>query len=107
MGNVQFVSDEVMEVLKKLKRKVVIGFVGGSDLRKQNEQLGEKGESFCPTNNVRLWTLLSLNTTRSIRGVQLFDFAFSENGLNAIKKGKMLATQVKLVGNEDVFFAGY
>lgn len=34
------VSDEMLKTLKKLREKVVIGFVGGSDLAKQVEQLG-------------------------------------------------------------------
>jgi len=62
------VSDEVKETLAKLKKKVVIGFVGGSDFRKQLEQLGP---------NV-------LND---------FDYCFSENGLTAYKSGKQLASQ--------------
>ncbi|KAF8003848.1 hypothetical protein HF325_001296 [Metschnikowia pulcherrima] len=47
---------------------VVIGFVGGSDLAKQVEQLG-------PT------------------VLQDFDYCFSENGLTAYKQGKELASQ--------------
>ena len=31
------VSDEVRDILKRLREKVVIGFVGGSDLSKQLE----------------------------------------------------------------------
>jgi phosphomannomutase len=34
------VTPEVAEILKALKKKVVIGFVGGSDISKQLEQLG-------------------------------------------------------------------
>lgn len=62
------VSDEMLKTLKKLREKVVIGFVGGSDLAKQVEQLG-------PT---------VLND---------FDYCFSENGLTAYKLGKELASQ--------------
>lgn len=71
------VSDEMRDLLKELRKKVVIGFVGGSDLAKQKEQLG---------NNV----------------LDMFDFAFSENGLTAYKQGKELASQsfINWIGNE-------
>ena len=62
------VSDEVRDVLKELRKKVVIGFVGGSDLAKQKEQLGADV-------------------------LDQFDYAFSENGLTAYKQGKELASQ--------------
>ncbi|EGV61239.1 Phosphomannomutase 1 [Yamadazyma tenuis] len=62
------VSDEMKQTLKKLREKVVIGFVGGSDLSKQVEQLGA--------------TVL-----------EDFDYCFSENGLTAYKLGKELASQ--------------
>ncbi|CUM62495.1 uncharacterized protein PRCAT00000045001 [Priceomyces carsonii] len=62
------ISDEMEETLKKLKKKVVIGFVGGSDFNKQIEQLGP---------NI----------------LTDFDYCFSENGLTAYKKGKELASQ--------------
>lgn len=71
------VSDEMRELLAELRKKVVIGFVGGSDLAKQKEQLGS---------NV----------------IDMFDFAFSENGLTAYKQGKQLASQsfINWIGNE-------
>ncbi|KAM9888700.1 hypothetical protein OXX79_012693 [Metschnikowia pulcherrima] len=56
------------QTLQALRKKVVIGFVGGSDLAKQVEQLG-------PT------------------VLQDFDYCFSENGLTAYKQGKELASQ--------------
>ena len=34
----------MMNLLAELRKKVVIGFVGGSDLSKQKEQLGENGK---------------------------------------------------------------
>jgi phosphomannomutase len=40
------VSEEMLRLLAALREKVVIGFVGGSDLAKQKEQLGEN----CDTN---------------------------------------------------------
>lgn len=62
------VEPKVVEMLEKLREKAVVGFVGGSDLAKQREQLGE---------NV----------------LEMFDYAFSENGLTAYKEGQQLASQ--------------
>lgn len=71
------VSDEVRETLIKLRKKVCIGFVGGSDLSKQLEQLGP---------NV----------------LDEFDYCFSENGLTAYRLGKELASQsfINWIGEE-------
>ena len=38
-----FVSEAMLTTLKKLKNVCAIGFVGGSDLVKQEEQLGKEG----------------------------------------------------------------
>ena len=35
------VKEDMMEVLKTLRKKITVGIVGGSDLPKQEEQLGE------------------------------------------------------------------
>lgn len=67
----KFVSAEMLETLKLLRGKVVVGFVGGSDLEKQKEQLG-------------------------VEGLELFDFMFAENGLTAFRLGKQLPSQVTL-----------
>ncbi|CAI5758967.1 unnamed protein product [Candida verbasci] len=71
------ISEEMKSTLEKLRKKVVIGFVGGSDLSKQVEQLGP---------NV----------------LTDFDYCFSENGLTAYKLGKELASQsfIKWIGEE-------
>ncbi|KAL7753424.1 Phosphomannomutase 1 [Sorochytrium milnesiophthora] len=71
------ITKEVLETLQKLKKKVVIGFVGGSDLSKQLEQIGKDALS-------------------------LFDFGFSENGLVANRLGKPLASQtfIKWIGED-------
>jgi phosphomannomutase len=37
------ISPEMLALLHKLRTKVAIGFVGGSDLVKQQEQLGVNG----------------------------------------------------------------
>lgn len=58
----------MLETLSRLRHKVAIGFVGGSDLAKQQEQLGSASDPV---------------TT-------LFDFCFSENGLHAFRLGEPL-----------------
>ena len=60
----------MLELLSQLRHKCAIGFVGGSDLVKQQEQLG----------------------TSSIDATSLFDFCFAENGLTAIRLSKPLAS---------------
>ena len=35
------ISSEMLETLVKLRKEVVVGFVGGSDLAKQKEQIGD------------------------------------------------------------------
>lgn len=71
------ISPIVKQTLEKLREKVVIGFVGGSDLKKQQEQLGEDA-------------------------IDMFDYAFSENGLTAYRQGKQLASQsfINWIGDE-------
>ncbi|KAG2419884.1 phosphomannomutase [Aspergillus terreus] len=64
------VSPEMLQLLSQLRHKCAIGFVGGSDLAKQQEQLG----------------------TASTKVTSLFDFCFAENGLTAIRLGKNLAS---------------
>lgn len=51
----------MLNMLARLRNKVAIGFVGGSDLVKQQEQLG----------------------TADVDVKTLFDFCFAENGLTA------------------------
>lgn len=60
----------MLALLSSLRQKVAIGYVGGSDLAKQQEQLGSP----------------------EIPVTTLFDFCFSENGLTAYKLGKKLAS---------------
>ncbi|CAL9733642.1 phosphomannomutase [Monosporozyma servazzii] len=72
------ISDTVKETLRKLRQKVCIGFVGGSDLSKQLEQLGP---------NV----------------LDEFDYSFSENGLTAYRLGVEQASQsfINWIGEEE------
>lgn len=71
----------MLQLLSQLRQKVAIGFVGGSDLAKQQEQLG----------------------TQSIPVTTLFDFCFAENGLTAYRMGKPLASHsfIKWIGEEN------
>ncbi|KAI4152792.1 MAG: hypothetical protein LQ340_002713 [Diploschistes diacapsis] len=62
-------SPEMLSLLSALRRKVAIGYVGGSDFRKQEEQLG----------------------TASQPVASQFDFCFAENGLTAFRMGAPLA----------------
>merc|ERR1719482_1501197 len=58
--------------MKQLREKIVIGVVGGSDLPKQKEQLGDSPN--------------------------MFDYAFAENGLLAHKDGEKIG-ETSLVGH--------
>ncbi|THU91510.1 eukaryotic phosphomannomutase [Dendrothele bispora CBS 962.96] len=73
-------SPEMLQVLKDLRKKVVVGFVGGSDLVKISEQLSVNGSNV----------------------IEDFDYAFAENGLTAYKMGKPLASQsfINYVGED-------
>lgn len=66
------VSPETTAYLVALREKIAIGVVGGSDLVKQKEQLGDSPN--------------------------MFDFCFSENGLLAYKDGKKIG-ETSLVGH--------
>lgn len=59
-----------MEFLKSLRGRIKIGMVGGSDLVKQKEQLGEDV-------------------------LDMFDYVFPENGLIAFKDGAKIAETVR------------
>lgn len=61
----------MLQLLSALRHKCAIGFVGGSNLIKQQEQLG----------------------TSQIPVTALFDFCFAENGLMAYRLGEQLACQ--------------
>jgi len=67
----QAVSAEMHQLLAALRHKVAIGYVSGSNLAKQQEQLG----------------------TPQINVLSLFDFCFPENGLGAYRMGVPLASQ--------------
>lgn len=64
----QKADPEMLEFMQKLRKVVTVGIVGGSDLVKIQEQLGES----CITD---------------------YDYLFAENGLVAHKGGDLLAIQ--------------
>lgn len=72
------VTEEMKEFLAGLRERVRIGFVGGSDLEKQKEQLGED----C---------------------TELFDYCFPENGVTFIKNNKVSSSSsyLKEVGEKE------
>jgi phosphomannomutase len=76
----QAVTQEMRDLLADLRKHVAIGTVGGSDLAKQQEQLGA--------------------ADLPVQG--LFDFCFAENGLTAFKSGEPLASHsfIKWLGED-------
>ncbi|KAK5663266.1 hypothetical protein OQA88_3693 [Cercophora sp. LCS_1] len=72
-------TPEMLSLLSALRQKCAIGFVGGSDLTKQQEQLGDAAGVDVKT---------------------LFDFCFPENGLSAYKLGNPLPSTsfIKWIG---------
>ncbi|KXN81549.1 Phosphomannomutase [Leucoagaricus sp. SymC.cos] len=76
----QSASPEMINTLKELRKKVVVGFVGGSNLAKITEQLQTPGTNV----------------------LEEFDYAFAENGLIAYKLGQPLPSEsfIGFVGEE-------
>jgi phosphomannomutase len=74
-------TQEMLALLRALREKCAIGFVGGSNLIKQEEQLGQPAGA--PV-------------------VSLFDFSFAENGLTAYKLGQALPSNsfIKWIGED-------
>lgn len=70
----------MLQTLSELRHKVAIGFVGGSNLPKQQEQL----------------------STPDVNVTTLFDFCFAENGLTAYRMGEELQSSsfIKWLGEE-------
>ena len=70
----------MLDLLSRLRQKCAVGFVGGSDLRKQQEQLG----------------------SASVDVSTLFDWCFAENGLTAIRLGQPLPSNsfIEWIGEE-------
>ncbi|CAG9971635.1 unnamed protein product [Clonostachys byssicola] len=74
-------SPEILALLQSLRQKCAIGYVGGSDFSKQEEQLGKPAGTPVTT---------------------LFDFCFAENGLTAYKLGQALPSNsfIKWIGED-------
>ncbi|KAI0726738.1 eukaryotic phosphomannomutase [Fomitopsis betulina] len=74
------ITPEMLRLIRALRKKYVIGVVGGSDLVKVTEQL---------------------TTPESVASDE-FDYLFAENGLTAFKLGTSLPTQsfIKFLGEE-------
>ena len=73
------VTPEMMAFMKDLSKKITVGIVGGSDLPKQEEQLGD--------------------------GIaKVFPYNFSQNGLVAYKNGELLEVQTisKHLGEDNI-----
>lgn len=70
----------MLNLLARLRQQCALGYVGGSDLAKQQEQLG----------------------TSDVPVQSLFDFCFAENGLTAFKLGQSLESNsfIKWIGEE-------
>jgi len=73
------VKEDMMEVLKTLRKKITVGIVGGSDLPKQEEQLGDG------IVDEVVWN-------------------FSQNGLVAYENGKLLESNsvAKHLGEDNI-----
>ena len=96
-------SLEMLEVLKELRKKVAVGFVGGSDLVKITEQLRVTGNNSAWRPSAQLMaTTFELNRENSVPVLDDFDYAFAENGLTAYRLGTQLPSQsfIKYVGEE-------
>lgn len=72
-------TDEILHMLCELRKRVKVGFVGGSNIEKQIEQIGDN----C---------------------LDLFDYAFPENGLSFYKNGNLIK-QEKIIDymKEDLY----
>ncbi|KAI0820355.1 eukaryotic phosphomannomutase [Trametes gibbosa] len=78
----QLVAPDMLALLAELRKKYVIGVVGGSDFVKISEQFAVPGSP--------------------LTVVDYFDYAFAENGLTAYKLGKPLPSEsfIKFIGEE-------
>lgn len=88
----------MIETLTAVRKKLAIGFVGGSDLVKITEQLQVGSE-----NSQCAWSLFARRFWPCLHAVlDEFDYAFAENGLIAYKLGKQLPSQsfINFLGEE-------
>lgn len=83
--------------LAALRKKYVIGFLGGSDLNKILEQLQSGTE-----NGECLWVKFLYVWSKNLLALDEFDYGFAENGLTAYKLGKHLPSHsfIEFLGEE-------
>ncbi|GAO13793.1 uncharacterized protein UV8b_03975 [Ustilaginoidea virens] len=74
-------SPEILATLAALRQKCAVGYVGGSDLAKQQEQIGQPA---------------------GVPVTTLFDYCFAENGLTAYKLGQELPSNsfIRWIGED-------
>jgi phosphomannomutase len=77
----------MLQLLQELRHKVAIGFVGGSDLAKQQEQLGSTGSNGSSKN-------IDYRLELTFLVLEMFDYCFAENGLTAFRQGTRLPAEV-------------
>ncbi|KAK4701004.1 phosphomannomutase, partial [Phenoliferia sp. Uapishka_3] len=80
----------MLDLLEKLRSKCVIGFLGGSDLAKITGQLAINGQDV--TEDFDYWWVFLQPTPQLVRAL-INICSFAENGLTAIKHGKLLSSQ--------------
>lgn len=99
----QRVTPDMAEFLEQLRTRVRVGVVGGSDLSKIKEQLGDDGETHT---SVPLYCTSYPSILQACRQfdslffclcavIQKVDYVFAENGLVAYKNGELLSVQVR------------
>jgi phosphomannomutase len=80
------VTPEVTEFLERLKSKAVVGIVGGSDLVKQKEQLGE---------DITHRADYSFSGSVAYFNITRHNCCAVENGLVAYRNGELIGIQVR------------
>lgn len=93
------------EFMKKLRQKVVVALVGGSDFPKLEEQMGGDNGKISQKISFITLKILALNVPTGVAlnwnefffyfpVTTLYDYVFSENGLVAYKNGELFHKQV-------------
>jgi hypothetical protein len=107
--HLQEIEQPMADTLEKLKKKVLVGVVGGSDYVKIQEQLGGGKSVWLSQTAFRCvicvwiadlrtvsscWKIIRLTRQSSTAVEDRFDYVFSENGLVAFRKGEPLPVMV-------------
>lgn len=105
----QKATPDMHQFLSELKQRVRVGVVGGSDLDKIKEQLGDDGVynkyfkykcKYISKNFVHLQCACFLRSKSNVSCftvIDRVDYVFAENGLVAYRFGKMHSVQVVLI----------